>query len=153
MLTMIKNQYYSNDFSRVLSSTRNFQAHRCLLFEQKRKTNSIEKRPWWDTLEGKVSLTEKWCRRAHTTKVLDKVYEELNSPFSPRNICLSIRLCQVLVAACGIWFPDQGLNPGPTHWELRHSHWTIREAPSLISFLTQRILNLWASDLFHSPLL
>ena len=24
----------------------------------------------------------------------------------------------VLVAACGIWFPDQGSNPGPLHWEL-----------------------------------
>ena len=31
------------------------------------------------------------------------------------------------VAACGIWFPDQGLNLGPLHWE--HgvlSHWTTR---------------------------
>ena len=25
---------------------------------------------------------------------------------------------KLLVAACGIWFPDQGLNPGPLHWEL-----------------------------------
>ena len=40
---------------------------------------------------------------------------------------LFIWLCQVLVVACrifscGMWdlkFPDQGLNPGPLHWELR----------------------------------
>ena len=24
---------------------------------------------------------------------------------------------ELLVAACGIWFPDQGSNPGPLHWE------------------------------------
>ena len=24
----------------------------------------------------------------------------------------------LLAAACGIWFPDQGLNPGPLHWKL-----------------------------------
>ena len=33
------------------------------------------------------------------------------------NIYLFIWLCQVLVAACGILFPDQGLNLGPLHWE------------------------------------
>ena len=32
--------------------------------------------------------------------------------------CLFIWLCQVLVAAHGIQFPDQGLNPSPLHWEL-----------------------------------
>ena len=26
---------------------------------------------------------------------------------------------ELLVAACGIWFPHQGLNPGPFHWEHR----------------------------------
>ena len=38
---------------------------------------------------------------------------------------LFICLCQLLViaheplvAGCGIYFPDQGLNPGPRHWEL-----------------------------------
>ena len=25
--------------------------------------------------------------------------------------------CDLLVAACGTWFPDQGSNPGPLHWE------------------------------------
>ena len=24
-----------------------------------------------------------------------------------------------LIVACGIWFPDQGLNLGPLHWECR----------------------------------
>ena len=31
----------------------------------------------------------------------------------------SFRACELLVTACGIWFPDQGANPGPLHWELR----------------------------------
>ena len=30
-----------------------------------------------------------------------------------------IAACQLLVAACGIQFPDQGTNPGPLHWESR----------------------------------
>ena len=25
--------------------------------------------------------------------------------------------CELLVVACGIWFPDQGLNLGHLHWE------------------------------------
>ena len=27
--------------------------------------------------------------------------------------------CELLVAACGIFFPDQGWNPGPLPWECR----------------------------------
>ena len=27
--------------------------------------------------------------------------------------------CELLVAACGIYFPNQGLNLGPLHWECR----------------------------------
>ena len=27
-------------------------------------------------------------------------------------------LYQVLTAVCGLWFPEQGWNPGPLHWEL-----------------------------------
>ena len=30
---------------------------------------------------------------------------------------LSVAACKLLVAACGIQFPDQGLNWGPLHWE------------------------------------
>ena len=30
---------------------------------------------------------------------------------------LFIWLYWVLVVACGLWFPDQGSNPGPWHWE------------------------------------
>ena len=30
---------------------------------------------------------------------------------------LSLRHVNSLVAACGIWFPDQGLDLGPLHWE------------------------------------
>ena len=32
---------------------------------------------------------------------------------------LFICLFLALAAACGIKFPDQGLNPGPLHWEHR----------------------------------
>ena len=35
-----------------------------------------------------------------------------------------------LTVACGIWFPDEGLNLGPLHWEWRlFSHWTTRQVP------------------------
>ena len=27
--------------------------------------------------------------------------------------------CELLAAACGMWFPDQGSNPDPLHWEGR----------------------------------
>ena len=30
---------------------------------------------------------------------------------------LLVVACELLVAACGILFPDQGSNPGPLHWE------------------------------------
>ena len=33
------------------------------------------------------------------------------------NIYLFIWLLPLLVVACGIYFPDQGSNPGPLHWE------------------------------------
>ena len=28
-----------------------------------------------------------------------------------------VTACELLTVACGIWFPDQGLNLGPLHWE------------------------------------
>ena len=28
-----------------------------------------------------------------------------------------VAACKLLVEACGIWFPGQGLNLGPLHWE------------------------------------
>ena len=54
--------------------------------------------------------------------------------FIKKILCIIIRLCQVsgavlkisscsiqdpLVVACGIKFPNQGLNSGPLHWEHR----------------------------------
>ena len=39
-----------------------------------------------------------------------------------------------LVEVCGIGFPDQGLNPGPLHFEFSLSHWTTREVPIFFSF-------------------
>ena len=42
--------------------------------------------------------------------------------------------CELLVAACGIWFPNQGSNLGPLPalgaWSL--SHWTTRGVPTPI---------------------
>ena len=32
---------------------------------------------------------------------------------------LSCGTLALLVVACGVWFPDQGLNPGPLNWECR----------------------------------
>ena len=41
-----------------------------------------------------------------------------------------VAACKLLVAACGIWFPDQELNPGPLHWERGVlASWTTREVP------------------------
>ena len=36
--------------------------------------------------------------------------------FFARRIFLVV-VCELLVVACGTWFPDQGSNPGPLHWE------------------------------------
>ena len=51
--------------------------------------------------------------------------------------------CKFLVVACGIFFPDQGLNPGPPAlgvWRL--SHWTTRKVPpycfNLLFLICQR---------------
>jgi len=45
---------------------------------------------------------------------------------------------ELLVAACGIQFLDQGLNPGCLHWERGvFSHWVTREVPCLIIFYHQ----------------
>ena len=30
---------------------------------------------------------------------------------------LLVAAYELLAAACGIYFPDQGSNPGPLHWE------------------------------------
>ena len=30
-----------------------------------------------------------------------------------------VEACRLLAAACRILFSDQGLNPGPVHWECR----------------------------------
>ena len=40
-------------------------------------------------------------------------------------ICLFIWLPRVLAVVCGTYFPDQGLNPGPLHWE----HGTLATGP------------------------
>ena len=48
--------------------------------------------------------------------------------YSTQNLYCGV--CEFLVVACGIWFPDQGLNPGPLAlggWSL--SHWTTKEVP------------------------
>ena len=37
--------------------------------------------------------------------------------FKLRHTGSLVAACKLLVAACGIEFPDQGSNPGPLHWE------------------------------------
>ena len=53
-----------------------------------------------------------------------------------------IWLCQVLVAACGIfvvvcgvWFPDQGSNPDLPHWEQSLNCYTIKEDPQGLDWM------------------
>ena len=38
-------------------------------------------------------------------------------------------MCQVIVTACGIKFPDQGWNPGLLHWEHRVSATGVESFP------------------------
>ena len=45
-------------------------------------------------------------------------------------ICLFmlVSTSELSAVACGIYFCDHGLNPGPLHWEYRVlSHWTTRD--------------------------
>ena len=37
--------------------------------------------------------------------------------------------CELLVVAGGKWFPDQGADAGPLHWQCSLSHWATREVP------------------------
>ena len=50
--------------------------------------------------------------------------------------------CKLLLAACGIWFPDQGSNPGPLHWE----HGVLATGPSGKS--TNEVLKKSVMDIF-----
>ena len=45
---------------------------------------------------------------------------------------------ELLVATCGIWFPDQGSNPGILHWDQSLSHQTTKKVP-LMTF--QKVRN------------
>ena len=54
--------------------------------------------------------------------------------------------------ACGIYFPDQGLNPDPLNWERGVHHWTTKEVLETVSVgdfvhftLTSR--DIWSPDL------
>ena len=47
---------------------------------------------------------------------------------------------KLLVTTCGIQFPDQGLNPGPLHWECRPQWvWNTREVPGKYQFCTETL--------------
>ena len=43
-----------------------------------------------------------------------------------------------LVTACGVYFPDQGLNPGPLHWE--HGKLTTEPSGKFISSIFEELL-------------
>ena len=55
-----------------------------------------------------------------------------------------VMVCQLLSAACGIQFPDQGLNLGPLHWELRvpATGPPERSPADIISTTTNKISNI-----------
>ena len=44
-------------------------------------------------------------------------WDKIEKKILKKNTYVSIWLCQVLVGACGVWFPDQGSNLGPLSWE------------------------------------
>ena len=54
---------------------------------------------------------------------------------------LFLWLSQVLVAACGIQFPDQGLNPSPLHWELGVLATGPPGKSLFLHFLSQELFN------------
>ena len=49
---------------------------------------------------------------------------------------------ELLVAACGIQFPNQGANPGPLHWQHGLSPWAAREVPIIQNLETVCLLTL-----------
>ena len=53
---------------------------------------------------------------------------------------LFIWLCLVLDVACGIQFPDQGLNSSPPHWEHSLNHWIAREVSYYSSWFSSTSL-------------
>ena len=59
--------------------------------------------------------------------------------------------CELLVVACGIYFPNQGLNPRPLHWGHSPSRWTTREVPICwILILAPRLLHYRSSQYFKT---
>ena len=49
---------------------------------------------------------------------------------------LLVAASKLLVVGYEIYFPDQGSNPGPLHWELSLSHWTIGKVPPSTIYVT-----------------
>ena len=43
-----------------------------------------------------------------------------------------VAACELLVATCGIQFPNQGSNPSPALGKWGSSHWTTREVLGLV---------------------
>ena len=65
-----------------------------------------------------------WATNTHTQTYIIYFLSLLIISFlffflSLKHFYLFIWLCQVLVTACRITFPDQGLNPGSLHWKCR----------------------------------
>ena len=86
-----------------------------------------------------LDATERLSTHAHPSSLRNEIVKiknpsgEINLPNNKTfffSKYLFVWLKWVLVAACGIYYPDQVLNPGPLLWEQRVSgHWTTREAP------------------------
>ena len=117
---------------------------------------SEEEKQWWrllvvcQTPSSHSSLVLEWCWRSwlhfqglcfplpclnpawiFTAKISHVTQCLLMEPVCKfwkqfKKMYLFIWLHQVLVAACGVYFPDKGSNSGPLYWE----HWVLATGPS-----------------------
>ena len=74
----------------------------------------------WTDQVGRCSF---WDRHWILLRVTSGVWAEewLHMTMYFLNVFLFICMCCVFVAACGIYFPDQGSDLSPLHWE----HWVL----------------------------
>ena len=59
-----------------------------------------------------INVVISGCTRSH-------LWPTASSVFVAAGGIVLVAVCELLVAAYGILFPDQGLTPGPLHWEFR----------------------------------
>ena len=85
--------------------------------------DQTSQRTWKSGRKNSLSLYYMPRRNPEEDRVSEQKPQEsfpfwlLGFLFVGLNIYLFIWLCWVLVVACGIWFPDQGWDPGTLHWK------------------------------------